>query len=817
MDYTIQHINEIVKGQATSTPLPDSTVTDLSFDSRKISEGLSTIFFALKGIKSDGHDYLDAAYSQGVRNFVVSQTFSLEKFSDANFVQVDDTRIALQKLARYHRQQLHFPVIAITGSNGKTMVKEWLALALESKKTVTKTPLSYNSQIGVPYSVLSLNTAADIAILEAGISEQGEMKNLEAILRPEIGLYTNLGDAHDSGFTSREEKLEEKLLLFKNSDLIIYNADQDLVDKKIKEIYPKKARSWGVVASAHISIVDKQTIDQTTELLLQHKQKKILLSLPFTEAAFVENSMTVIAYLILDGWQQEEIQSVIHKFSTLPNRLEIRKGHKNCILLNDSYSSDLASTRLALAQLQQQGEGRKKIAFLTMLEHQKEDAAYLDLIQSALSEQKIDALIAIGFPTHWDGIHTTHYPSTSACLQHYDFDQLQDAVILIKGASKQNLGVLMSKMTLQVSDTTLETNLSAIAHNLNVYRKRLRPTTQIMAVIKAQAYGSGSQHLANFLATQKVNYLGVALVDEAIALRQNGSHLPIMIFNVQLENLSRLWQYQLEPEVFSFELLEALIAEADQNKKLRALPIHLKVDSGMHRLGFTAADLSRVQALLQSQKNLVVKSIFSHLSASEDPQYDAFTQQQLQLFDEMYATLCEGLDISPLKHILNTSGVLRFPDHQYDMVRIGLGLYGVDESQSVTTELQKAHTLKAVVLQVKHVPAGQTTGYARSGKLDTDTDIAILSIGYADGLLRAAGNGAHKVRLGTHLCPTIGNICMDVCMVILPTNHGIQPGDEAIIIGHNNPVENLATACNTITYEVLSRISPRVKRTYIQD
>ncbi len=817
MIYTIQHIIEIVNGEALSTPVLDSTVTDLSFDSRKISEGASTIFFALKGIKSNGHDYLESAYTQGVRNFVISQKLLTDKYPEANFIKVTDTLIALQQLALHHRQQLSFPVLAITGSNGKTMVKEWLALALEAKNTVTKTPLSYNSQIGVPYSVLSLNATADIAILEAGISEKDEMKNLEAILRPEIGLFTNLGDAHDSGFSSREEKLEEKLLLFKNSELLIYNADQVIVDKKINELYPNKARSWGEADAADIKIVNKKIAAQATELSLQYRKKKIFLRLPFTEAAFVENSMTVIAYLILADWQQAEIQTAIHKFSTLPNRLEIRKGHNNCILLNDSYSADLASSRLALAQLQQHGVGRKKIAFLSTLEHQKEDAAYLDLIQSALSERKIDALVAIGFPTHWDGIHTTHYPSTTACLQHYDFDQLQDAAILIKGASKQNLGSLMSKMTLQISDTVLETNLSAVAHNLNVYRKRLRPTTQIMAVVKAQAYGSGSQQLANFLATQKVDYLGVALVDEAIALRQNGCHLPIMIFNVQLENLSRLWQYTLEPEVYSFELLEALIEEPNRNNKLGVLPIHLKVDSGMHRLGFTAADLPRVQTLLRSQKKLRIKSIFSHLSASEDPQYDAFTHQQLDLFDEMYATVCAGLDISPIKHILNTSGVLRFSEHQYDMVRIGLGLYGIDASKTVAEELQKAHSLKAVVLQIKNVPAGQTTGYSRSGKLDKDTDIAILSIGYADGLLRAAGNGAHKVRLGAHLCPTIGNICMDVCMVVLPGNHGIKPGDEAVFLGPNNPVENLATACNTITYEVLSRISPRVKRTYIQD
>ena len=824
MKYTIRHISDIINGKLIASNQDDYLLSDISFDSRKINDGASTLFFALKGLKSDGHDYLSSAYAQGVRNFVATKKVTTDdSLNKANFILVSDTLVALQLLARHHRQQLDYPIAAITGSNGKTMVKEWLALALQEKRTVTKTPLSYNSQIGVPYSVLKLNPSADIAIIEAGVSEKKEMEKLANILSPEIGIFTTLGDAHDSGFSSREEKLEEKLSLFSSAELLIYNEDQTTVAKKIKESYATIARSWGEAKTADLRIVQKKTVKQNTELDLSYGHQKFTLRLPFVETAFIENSMAVIMYLILDGWQEDEINAAISKFSTLPNRLEIRKGHNNCLLLNDSYSADLASMQLALAYLQQYGKGKKKIAFLSKLEHQKEEAAYRNLLQKALYDKKIDELITIGFSenTLWEGLQNPpeNYEDVSACLNDYNFEAQQDAIILIKGASRHKLGVLMSKMTQQVSNTILETNLSAIAHNLNVYRKRLHPSTLIMAIVKAQAYGSGSLQLSEFLATQKVDYLGVALVDEAIALRNNGCELPLMIFNVQLESLSRLWQYNLEPEVFSFELLEALIEEAKNSSKNynHSLSIHLKIDSGMHRLGFTSEDLPRLISLLQNQEGLVIKSIFSHLSASETAEHDAFTQSQLSRFEELYQQLTGHLSISPLRHILNTSGVLRFPDHQYDLVRIGLGLYGIDESRSIPEELQKAHKLKAVVLQVKRVKAGETTGYSRSGKIAVDTDIAVLSIGYADGLMRAAGNGAHKVQISSHLCPTIGNICMDVCMVALPQNHTIKVGDEAIIIGERNPVENLATACNTITYEIISRISPRVKRTYVQD
>lgn len=808
MPYAIHIIAQLINAEFINAEQHKLPFTQVAFDTRKISNGDEVLFFALSGVKSDGHAHLSDAYTKGVRNFVVTKDINLIQFPDANFLKVRDSLAALQTLAQHHRSQLSLPFIAITGSNGKTIVKEWLATALSAKRKTTKTPLSYNSQIGVPYSILSLDTTADLAIIEAGISQEGEMKKLEKIIKPHIGIITNIGDAHSSGFKNIEEKTAEKISLFRASEIIIYNKDTDMLDKALTARMPHRLFSWGYEEDADLKI--KKT-DNLKQLTLAYGHKVYNLSLPQLNPAYFENAMQVISYLILDGWTAMEIQEQILHFSTLPNRLEIRNGHNNNVILNDSYSSDKASLELAFAQLNLQSEDKKKVAILSALDHQKDQTAYQELIKKLATQNEISALITIGFDLKEKAIS---YKTTEECLEKHDWNSLSDSAILIKGASRFQLATIADRLTAQVHQTILETNLSAIAHNLNYYRKKLEPSTLVMAVIKAQAYGSGSMQLAQFLEQQKVDYLGVALIDEAIELRKGGCHIPIMVFNVQQKHLRDLWTYNLEPEVYSFEILEELIKYGQ--KQTSELAIHLKVETGMNRLGFTEQENARLAALLPTSK-LQVRSIFSHLASSENPKHDPYTTEQAQRFQKAYDTITQNLGYKPRRHLLNSAGTRRFPQYQFEMVRIGLGLYGYDGTEDHNPELQAAHKLTARVLQIKTLHPGQSTGYGRSGKVSEKTEIAIISIGYADGLMRAAGNGKTSFLIKGLRCPTIGIVCMDVTMVKVPEIGVVKAGDNVLIYGKENPINKLATACNTISYEIISRISPRVKRTYIHE
>lgn len=811
MQYAIQSIAQQINAQFLNATQKEFLLDTVAFDSRKLSKGNDTLFFALAGIKSDGHQYLTDAYQQGVRNFVVSKKVNAEEYPNANLLLVDNSLAALQALAAYHRSQLNLPILAISGSNGKTTIKEWLAQALASKRNITKTPLSYNSQIGVPYSLLSLNEQADLAIIEAGISVSGEMTKLQSIIKPDIGILTNIGDAHSSGFENKKEKTLEKLKLFKDSQLIIYNKDADAVDKILALAYPHKLVSWGKHRNSNIRIIDQISDADSAEIKLEYGSRNFNFTLPFSNEGHIENTLHIISYLILDGWKNNEIQAAIEKFSPLPNRLEIRRGHNNNLILNDSYSSDQASLELAFAQLAQQAEGRKKIAILSALDQQKDQAAYQQLIQKLCDLHKIEKLVTIGFDIN---NNPQAYTSTETCLSDHDWHSISDSAILIKGASSYQLHNIAERLTEQVHQTILETNLSAIAHNLNCYRKKLKPETKIMAVIKAQAYGSGSTQLATFLQQQKVDYLGVALIDEAIEIRKSGCQIPIMVFNVQTRNLEELWNYDLEPEVYNLEILEELIRLA--KTKTSILKIHLKYDSGMNRLGFDDNAIKSLQELLPAA-GLRVHSIFSHLVSSELPEHDSFTQAQAKSFEEACNQLSSHLGYTPFRHLLNSAGTSRFPQFQYELVRIGLGLYGYDEAATPVSELQIAHRLTARVLQTKILEPGESTGYSRAGTVLHKTEIAVISIGYADGLMRLAGNGNCAFQIKGAACPTIGNICMDVCMIILPETGYAKVGDTVVIYGPEHSPNILATACKTITYEIISRISPRVKRTYIHE
>ena len=820
MNYSREDIAAITEGQLIGQSDYSKTVKHITYDTRKINFATASIFFALITDKADGHQYLADAYRKNIRTFVISDDTIVKEaaklYPKAALLLVPDTLAALQKLARHYRLTLPYPILAITGSNGKTIIKEWLHQALSHKLNVGKSPLSYNSQLGVAVSLLQLDSDEDIAIIEAGISEKGEMKRLAHMIQPTIGLFTNIGDAHSQGFNNISEKIEEKLTLFEECELVIYNKDQKEVDAILSDKGTFETISWGQHPDSNIKITWADS-NLNHNIHISYGEKKYKLNLNFTGQQLIENVLHVVSYLILDDWTELEIQKIVHSFSTLPNRLELKKGINNCLLLNDSYSSDLASLQIAFEQLGVHAKGKSKVAFISELDHQKNAKDSYRQIEALVQNKNIDQLITVGMDAREINLPNTKtfaYATTADCLSDFEFDTLDEAAILIKGASRFQMDKITNLLSEQIHQTSLETNLSAIGHNLQVYRSLLKPETKIMAVVKAQAYGSGSQQLVSYLESQGVDYLAVALIDEAVELRQNGCDLPIMIFNVEIDNLSQLWKYNLEPEVYNFELLAKLIqASIFQNEPLK---IHIKVDTGMHRLGFMKENLEQLHQELKAVPLLQVVSIFSHLSASESPEHDAYTEKQIGIFDEAYELLTPTGEM-PLKHILNTAGIVRFPEQQYDMVRLGLGLYGIDESNKLDKRLIKVHTLKAKVLQIKELKPNETTGYSRMGQAKEATRIAIISLGYADGLMRQAGNGQYALNIKGVNYPTIGNICMDVCMIRLDMDKEIAVGDTVTVFGPDLPIEGLATACNTISYEIISRIAPRVKRTYIYE
>jgi len=637
------------------------------------------------------------------------------------------------------------------------------------------------------------------------------------MIRPQIGILTNIGDAHSSGFRSKEEKLKEKLLLFRESQIVIYNKDEVLADKIISQELEQKSISWGHARDADIQILDKVIERAGQRLTIQHGVERFVLHLPFSSQIMADNCMHVISYLILDNWTEAEIQNGISEFSTLPNRLEVKQGIHDSLIIDDSYSSDPVSMQKALEKLEQLANDKKQVVILTPYEQQKNPAELYQNLSKLLHAKKISRIVGIGFDQDQKAQLSSayHYSSVSDFVTQMDYSTFVDSAILIKGARKYQLEKISNLLAEQIHQTCLETNLSAITHNLNYYRSKLKNTTKIMAVVKAEAYGSGSTQMTKFLQEQEVDYLAVALIDEGARLRKQGCELPLMIFNIQENNLEQLWQYRLEPEVYSFRILHRLIEVAEE--QVSAIKIHLKLDSGMHRLGFLENEIPKLIALLRNQTNLKIASIFSHLASSEKPGDDSFTEAQCSLFTKLCEQITTTLDLKPLKHILNTAGIIRFPQHQYDMVRIGLGLYGIDEAKLIQNDLIKAHTLKARIIQIKSLPEGASTGYNRKGTTTKDTQVAIVSIGYADGLMRAIGNGKHQFSIHGQLYPTIGNICMDVMMLDIGPKHELSIGDEVIIFGPDDPIETLAINCNTITYEIISRIAPRVKRTYIYD
>ena len=829
MVYTIDDIQKILGAEWLLKSAPEAVTEQLLFDSRQVAMPSRSLFFALSGERLDGHRYLPDLYKIGVRQFVVSKKVNPADFPEASILLVKNTLQALQLLARQHRSRFHIPVVGITGSNGKTVIKEWLWQLLSADFHIVRSPKSYNSQIGVPLSVWQMRREHTLGIFEAGISKPDEMERLAAIIQPEIGIFTNIGPAHREGFRDDAEKIREKMRLFDEARLLIVCADHESVAQAAQEWQSQKEGrrlfTWSKTdLPCDLHIIDVQTgADGFTQIRGAFRQMAELpvVQIPFSDPASVENAIHCWALMHVLGISQKNISERMRRLEPVEMRLELKSGIRQCTLVNDFYNNDLASLRIALQFARQQARNGKLTLILSdILQSGLPLTELWEQVAASVQLQGVSRLIGIGtaipairkfLPAGFDAVF---YPDTSTFLQNVATHDFHEELILLKGARPFEFERIARRLEQKAHKTLLEVNLTAMVHNLNAYNRLLKPGTRMMAMVKAAGYGSGSAEVAKLLEFHRVDYLGVAYADEGIELRNSGVQLPILVLNPEPASFDAMYRFRLEPEVYSLPMLEELIHFTGKDKRLS---IHLKLDTGMHRLGFEAADIEALIAQLTAYPNLRVESVFSHLSASDATQHDAFTHRQAATFRNLSDRIGAALGYMPLRHICNTGGIVRFPEYHFDMVRLGIGLYGID-SAGLQDQLRIVNTLKATISQIKEIPPGDTVGYNRnSGPLARSTRIATISIGYADGFLRLAGGGRYSVFVKGKKAPTIGNVCMDMTMIDVTHAPEAREGDEVVIFGENPPVQELATCLQTIPYEVFTNISERVKRVYWQE
>lgn len=816
------NLSEIAKICGEPLTGDDRSVCFLLTDSRRMISPEDTVFFALPGKRQDGHDYIEQLYEKGVRSFIINKNIELsDALSGASYIRVIDTLKALQMIARHNRGIFQEPVIGITGSNGKTIIKEWLFQCLSIDKSVTRSPKSFNSQIGVPLSVWLLEKSNDAGIFEAGISMPGEMENLQKIIKPTIGIFTNIGEAHQENFKSYEQKIEEKLKLFTSCEILIYCRDHELIDKYIigSDLSSNvKLFKWSLSRQADLSILRINKSSGVTILTGVYQGNTYDVKIPFIDRASIENAVHVWAALLSLGISDELIQERLSSISPVAMRLEIKQGINNCTLINDSYNSDINSLAIALDTLNMQSQHNRKSLILSDLLQtgRKQDDLYKDIAELT-KEKGISRIIGIGedisASAHAFNIPCRFYSNTEDFIERFESHEFKDEAILLKGSRRFEFEKISALLEYKTHLTRLEINIDALIHNLYYYRSLLEPQTRVMVMVKAFSYGSGSYEIANILQFHRVDYLAVAFVDEGVSLRQAGITLPIMVMSPEPGSFDQMIEYQLEPEIYSFRTLELFYTAIKRNQET-AYPVHIKIESGMHRLGFMEYETEELCDKLNILKNIRIVSVFSHLAATDEPVHDEFTREQIKRFDRISAKLDQSLGYKPLRHILNSSGIERFPGAQYDMVRLGIGLYG--SSTANQDKLQNVSSLKSTISQVKKVKADETVSYGRMGKVKKEITIGVIPVGYADGLDRKLGNGNGKFLIGKKFVKIIGNVCMDMCMVDI-SGLDVNEGDEVIIFGDDYPISELAKQLNTIPYEILTSISGRVKRIYYHD
>jgi alanine racemase len=826
--YFIQHITAIIG--ADPHVVDDREIWHLLTDSRKIVFPESSLFFALGGERRNGHQYIAELYDRGVQNFVVSQPVDYTAYPKANFLHVKDVLTALQQLAAYHRGRFHFPVIGITGSNGKTIVKEWLYQLLAKDHAIVRSPRSYNSQIGVPLSIWQMQAQHTLGIFEAGISTRDEMEKLASIIQPTAGILTNIGDAHNEGFANHREKALEKIKLFAKAGSLIYcpesvqpyldpaGADKTLLAPAIALF------SWSRKTDAAFHVLSEKKEPQHTLLTAGYAGKDLAFQIPFTDRISIDNVISCICVLLQMGYDAVTINERIQQLQPMDMRMQLKKAINNSYLVNDSYSNDTASLELAMDYLlQQSGNKHTTLILSDILQSGQDEAKLYQSIAEQLKARGIGRLIGIGPGISrygklftQEGIPTTLYPSTGAFLQQAGTQQFRDEYILLKGARVFEFEKISHWLEQKVHQTVMEINLSAMARNLKTYQQHLRPSTKMMAMVKAFSYGSGSAEVASVLQFHKVDWLAVAYADEGVELRKAGISLPIMVMNADEAGFDALVNYGLEPEIYSFTLYHAFHAYLGQ-QGIQGFPVHIKFNTGMNRLGFEVDEAGELGKLLHRNTTMAVRSVFSHLAASEAAEHDAFTAHQVGIFREACTTLKKTLGYDFIRHIANSAAIIRNPDYQFDMVRLGIGLYGVDSVSADSLPLATVTVLRSTIAQVRTVKAGETVGYSRKGIVQRDSRIATVRIGYADGYSRRLGNGRGRMFVNGKLAPVIGSVCMDMTMIDITDIPGVKEGEMVEIFGENLPVQDLAVWADTIPYEILTGISQRVKRVYWEE
>ena len=804
---------------------PDDNILHLLTDSRTLTEVDGTLFFAIPTKRNSGCRYVDGLYKDGVRNFVVPVDSNLS-LPEANVWCVDNVLDALQRLAAHHRSLFNVPVIGITGSNGKTIVKDWIQQLLSPDRRIVASPRSYNSQIGVPLSVWQLAAEHEMAVFEAGISETGEMEKLQKIIQPTIGIFTNVGQAHDENFLTRQQKVAEKLQLFTHCEVLIYCSDhKDIhsVLSNIESFHHIHRFTWGTSADDAVRLLSTMVHNRASELTVAYGDTTFTVTIPFVDRASQENVMHCITLMLYLGYAPEAIIERCAKLTPVEMRLEMNEGINNCLLINDSYSLDLNSFSIALDYLQYEHQHFNKTLILSdFLQTGVPDRELYGQVAQLIVQRGITRLVAVGpalchCKECFAGIDAVFFESTERMLHDYDFNLFQNEAILLKGARMFGFEKVAKLLQRKSHETIMEVNLDAMIHNLNYYRSRIKPITKLMAMVKASSYGAGKAEVASALQYNHVDYLTVAYADEGVELRRNGIRLPIMVMNPEEASFDDIIKYHLEPDIYSFRILDLF----SQRVRLHGerIAIHVEFDTGMHRLGFSGNDIDALAARLNELTDtLEVRSIFSHLACSEDPDMDDFTRSQIDKFRTWSDRLDKAIHHSHkiLHHILNSSGITRFPEAQMDMVRLGIGLYGIAPQLDVQAQLQQVSRLVSRISQIKDIPEGESVGYNRKWVAKRPSKIAIIPIGYADGWNRHLGHEQGHVLIAGTEVPIIGSICMDMCFVDV-TGVECAEGDSVVLFGEGDLLQRNAAASGTIPYEMLTSVSPRVKRVYFQE